>query len=152
VTTVHARPPSSSGSVTCHGSDRGTAQHAAATFEPLARPADRERDLEDLAYLLGSYVNDDDALLWEETPKSLDYHHGPAWLLGRDMGRWLTDHEPGALREFLALARDEGDAHATGARMARQLPRKLRLDDRKDAQAVLLEVLEAFEMGLVHEQ
>ncbi len=115
----------------------------------LDRPVERGRDLEDLAYLLGNYVDGDDPRRWEETPESLDFHHGPAFLLGRDMSRWLTDHERTALQDFLNRARDEADAHATGGRMARRLPLEFRLGDRTDVQAVLLGLLESFAMGMI---
>ena len=53
----------------------------------LDRPTERLRDLEDIAHLLESYVDDssprfwDDALAWGEDDQA------PAYLLGLDIGR-----------------------------------------------------------------
>ena len=50
----------------------------------LDRPADREHDLEDIAYLLDGYVDDDSERRFEEAPTH-DFDLAPAYLLGRDL-------------------------------------------------------------------
>lgn len=50
------------------------------------RPADRERDLEDLAHLLGGYVDDDSDRRFAEA-LGHEFEAAPAYLFGLDVGR-----------------------------------------------------------------
>jgi hypothetical protein len=59
------------------------------------RPEERERDLDDLAFLLEDYLGDEDDrrfLLIEREPK-LDYENASAFALGLDVGEIVNDEE-----------------------------------------------------------
>ena len=77
------------------------------------RPADRVRDLGDIAELLDVYVPPDDDRLWfgEAADRDLFNEDGSAFLLGLDLGRGVSSTEAGAVEHFLALLLDPNDAH-----------------------------------------
>ncbi len=57
-------------------------------------PAERERDLGDIAYLLDIYVDSDSDRRWDEAAE-IEYDLAPAFLLGHDIGRLAgTAHRP----------------------------------------------------------
>lgn len=68
----------------------------------LDRPAEREKDLQDLAHLLATYVGDDDVRRWEEAlPEALDFADVAAFLLGRDLGAICDAHHRPHVSAFL---------------------------------------------------
>lgn len=72
------------------------------------RPSDRERDLQDLAHLLDSYVDDDDERRWTDAGHIGNFELAPAFLLGVDVGRLLaTDSHRELVTEFLGRLRDD---------------------------------------------
>jgi predicted nucleotidyltransferase len=108
------------------------------------RPADRERDLGDIAELLERYVgNDDDRrfddrvmaanLLWEDVS---------AHELGVDVARVITEAERPMLDQFLRLARG-GDAIGTLARLMR-----VTSFAREEREVRVLQQLDAFVRGM----
>ena len=75
----------------------------------LDRPADRPKDLQDIAYLLCEYIGDDDDRRFEDDlfDLELDFQDVSPFALGRDLGRIVqSDHIP-HVEEFLAIATPE---------------------------------------------
>ncbi len=69
--------------------------HVVAVLKMVAfgeRPADRERDLVDIAHLLDAYVKEDDARRWDEAPDDCEFDLAPAHLFGLDVAGVL-DHD-----------------------------------------------------------
>lgn len=72
------------------------------------RPSDRERDLQDLANLLDTYVDDDDKRRWTEAGHIEAFELAPAFLLGVDVGRLLvTDSHHELVTKFLGRVLDD---------------------------------------------
>jgi predicted nucleotidyltransferase len=69
----------------------------------LDRPGERERDLGDLAHLIGLYVDDDDDRRFgDEVPAAdLDFEDVPAFLAGRDVGAICSGAHRATLEHFL---------------------------------------------------
>ena len=90
----------------------------------LDRPHARQRDLQDLAYLLHEYVADDDPRRWAEPvlDAGLRFEDVAAFLLGQDLRTLLDAAERAAVGRFLTKAQDEGDAHATRQHLLRLGP------------------------------
>ena len=90
----------------------------------LDRPADRERDLHDLAYILEGHVSVEDERRF--APEVLDarvaFEHSSAYLLGRDLREIVNRVERKAIEGFVARVRDERDPSATQGKMARLGP------------------------------
>lgn len=57
------------------------------------RPTQRERDLVDVAHLLDVYVDENDERRWNETPGGTEFDLAPAYLLGIDIARVLSNDE-----------------------------------------------------------
>lgn len=53
------------------------------------RPAERERDLEDIAHLLDTYVEATSERRWDEAADCGEFDLAPAYLLGADIARLL---------------------------------------------------------------
>ncbi len=107
----------------------------------LDRPAERQRDLADLAHLLDEFVDPhDDAFFGPEvTEQQVDYEQVSAYLLGREVGKLVDDDERALVERFIErLLTDEG----LRALMARLGPRSW------DGDAVaLVPRVEAFRRG-----
>jgi len=85
------------------------------------RPAERERDLEDLTHLLDMYVDEDCERRWADAAE-WQFDLAPAYLLGLDLGRRVTLPEHGAVIDnFLERIGDEEDP--SYALMSRRGPR-----------------------------
>ena len=88
----------------------------------LDRPAERERDLEDLAHLLDEFVEPHDEAFYgpEITEQQIQYELVSAYLLGRELGHLVDDEERALVERFAEkLLTDE----ATRALMSRLGPR-----------------------------
>lgn len=90
----------------------------------LDRPAERERDLHDLAYILENHVppDDDRRFAPDVIDAGVPYEHASAYLLGEDLRGLVNDTERKAVDDFIARARDERHPSATQAKMTRLGP------------------------------
>lgn len=104
------------------------------------RPAERERDLEDIAHLLDGYVDDDSDRRFDEA-LGQDFDRAPAYLMGLDIGRITHDaYHDELVGRFLQRVTDpDALPHAT---MRARGPRHWRSDDS------LSRCLDAFRAGL----
>jgi predicted nucleotidyltransferase len=111
----------------------------------LDRPAERERDLHDLAYVLESHASPDDDRRFaaEVLDAGVPYEHASAYLLGHDLRQLVNDTERRAVDDFIARVRDERHPSGTQARMARLGPVSWNQDPDE-----LLARIEAFMAGL----
>jgi predicted nucleotidyltransferase len=86
----------------------------------LDRPAERERDLHDLAHILENHVPPDDERRF--APEALDaevpFEHASAFLLGHDLAGMVNYRERRAVDEFVSRVRDERHPSAAQGRMA----------------------------------
>jgi predicted nucleotidyltransferase len=90
------------------------------TIAYLDRPAERGRDLADIAFLLEHYVDDDDGRRWSDEVLTAgpDFEDVPSYLLGRDLGALLSSTERAVVLTFLDTVTDP----QTIGRMVRQAP------------------------------
>lgn len=73
----------------------------------LDRPADRQKDLGDIALLLDDYVDLDDARRFDEPALAgLDWSERPAFLLGMDLRALCSARHLSRLREFMRRVAD----------------------------------------------
>lgn len=94
----------------------------------LDRPQERLRDLDDIAYLLESYVDDSSPRFWDEALAYGEYDLAPSYLLGVDIGR--ISEEP-HLQIFAAFLSRLGDPDGIDhAQMLRRAPRRWSTDER----------------------
>ncbi len=105
------------------------------------RPAERERDLEDIAHLLASYVDDDSDRRWDEAVDQ-EFDLAPAYLMGLDVGRTLeTETHRAVVERFMSRVEDsESSIHA---QMLRRGPATWRHEEN-----ALARRLAAFTLGL----
>ena len=70
----------------------------------LDRPAERRKDLQDLAHLLTSHVGDDDDRRWSEeaVDSGLDFEEIAPFLMGLDLGQLLDEAHNAHVEEFVA--------------------------------------------------
>jgi predicted nucleotidyltransferase len=88
----------------------------------LDRPQERQRDLDDIAYLLELYVDDNAPRFWDAASECRDYDLVSAYLLGRDIGHIVEEPHLELVERFLSrLADTEGIEHA---QMQRRGPRR----------------------------
>jgi predicted nucleotidyltransferase len=115
----------------------------------LDRPADRERDLQDLALILENHVpaGDDRRFAPEVLDAGIPFEHASAYLLGHDLSELVNERERRAVDDFLARARDAGHPSATQARMARLGPSSWNQDPDE-----LLARIDAFMQGFRRDQ
>lgn len=116
----------------------------------LDRPADRGKDLRDIAYTIDRPLADDDPTRFDDPAirhLDLDYGESGAFLLGRALAGIVDADENAAVLAFLAMVEDEGDRHATGVKLARGAPPAWggELDDRE---ATLHRLIGALKLGL----
>lgn len=104
------------------------------------RPAERQRDLEDIAHLLDSYVDETSERRWDEAFDCGDFELAPAYLLGLDVGRVLVSETHRKIVDGFLRSVEEP---ATYALMASRGPRGWRSE--KEA---LQRRLAAFEAGM----
>jgi len=94
------------------------------TIAYLDRPLDRERDLEDLAYILEEYVDVDDERRYSEVvPPELEFEARPAFLLGYDLAPLLDAGERRSVDDFARLALGEADDPTTSRLLRNGPPR-----------------------------
>jgi len=101
----------------------------------LDRPADRNRDLQDIAYLwTTAYENDPEQRVSDIVVQAgIDFHSTDAFLLGHALGPHLNDAECNIISNFLNRLRDNGNSTAR-IPMLRQGPSHWRRnEDRLDA-------------------
>jgi len=110
----------------------------------LDRPAERERDLHDLAHILENHVppENDRRFAPEVLDAGVPYEHVSAYLLGYDLRELVNDTERKAVAEFVARVRDVKHPSATQGRMARLGPSSWNQDPDE-----LLARIEAFMLG-----
>lgn len=73
------------------------------------RPAERQRDLEDIAHLLDSYVDETSDRRWDEAFDCGEFELAPAYLLGLDVGRVLaSDTHRKIVERFLRSVEEPG--------------------------------------------
>ena len=106
----------------------------------LDRPSERPSDLADISYAFDELAQGDDVFSDEVIHSGVDFSSASAFLMGRRMGPLLNDAERSVAGRFLRKVRDEGDAHATRARLLRTSP--------WGGEEVLDQRLAAFELGL----
>jgi predicted nucleotidyltransferase len=86
----------------------------------LDRPAERERDLHDLAHVLEGYVPPEETRRF--APRVLDaevsFEHASSYLLGLDLSQMVDDTERETVEEFVSRVRDERHASGAQGRMA----------------------------------
>ena len=85
----------------------------------LDRPAERDRDLADIAHLLDLYVDEDSDRRWEEAA-GVEFDLTPAFLLGRDIGRLLGSARRALVDRFIARVGDPDSSEHS--RMERRGP------------------------------
>jgi predicted nucleotidyltransferase len=106
------------------------------------RPAERERDLEDIAQLLDAYVDNDSGRRRDEAADCGEFDLAPAYLLGIDVARLLAGERHGAIvRDF--LHRVEDAESVTHALMMRRGPSRW-----STAADALARRLDAFKAGM----
>jgi predicted nucleotidyltransferase len=90
----------------------------------LDRPHERERDLEDLAFLFEEYAAEDDERRYssEVIHAGLRFETASAFLLGWDLGHLINSKERDSVEGFIMRVMDEKDPTATQGRMARLGP------------------------------
>jgi predicted nucleotidyltransferase len=111
----------------------------------LDRPAERERDLHDIAYILENYAPPDDERRFaaEVLDAGIPFEHASAYLVGHDLRQLLNDVERRAVDDFIARVSDERNPSGTQAKMTRLGPSSWNQDPDE-----LLARIEAFMAGL----
>lgn len=88
----------------------------------LDRPDEREHDLQDLGFIMDEYVAADDERRWEDeiVARQIEFSRVGAFVLGRDLARFIAPDERAVIMKFLDVLRSE---HQAGASlMARVAP------------------------------
>ena len=107
------------------------------------RPDEREKDLQDLGYVLDEYVEPYDERRFNgEVPEPFEHEEVGAFLLGRDL-RTIDAGERAALNDFLARVRDPNDKHQAQTILLRGGPPRWQGEPEK-----LIRLLDALEQGL----
>lgn len=85
----------------------------------LDRPAERDRDLADIAYILDNYVTDLDERRYGDDviDLGLTYDEVSPFLLGRRLAAIVDSQEREVIQRFIDLVSHAGGTHATQARM-----------------------------------
>ena len=115
----------------------------------LDRPAERDRDLEDLSYIFDDYLESMDTRRWNDDLIStgLSYENQSAFALGQDVGALIADSHIQLIIRFLEAVSDDSSAEHT------QFSRHFRgrtLVSKDEPSAILVERLQAFRRGLEH--
>jgi predicted nucleotidyltransferase len=107
----------------------------------LDRPAERERDLVDLAHVLDDYLEPDDLRRWDDDliESGLPHEEQSAFALGRDIARIVLPPHLTVIDSFVAAVSDE--ASSSNAVFARSF-------GTSEGTVVVAARLQAFRMGL----
>lgn len=81
----------------------------------LDRPLERGKDLEDLAFILAESVGPEDPRRWEADvfEAGLSYEQVDAFVLGRELRKFVDERDRRLIASFVARVRDEEDARPT---------------------------------------
>ena len=111
----------------------------------LDRPSERQRDLEDLAYILEEYLQHDadDRYSKDIFELGLTYEETSSYVLGKKVGALINQTEKDLVLAFLAKLQDEGEPLSTQARMASLGPPGWHRDPDQ-----LLQRIAAFKLGV----
>jgi len=112
----------------------------------MDRPFERERDLEDLTFILDHYLGPVDERRWDDDTfaHSPDYDTAPAFCLGRDLGKIVDRREESEFRTFVSLFNDDTNRPELLASAVRQAGKKWH----GDPEAELRRRLQAMLLGL----
>ena len=107
----------------------------------LDRPAERERDLQDIAHILEDYLEPDDLRRWDDAliEAGLSHEDQSAFALGEDIARIAGPAHLTVIDAFVAAVSDE--ASSSNAMFAANFKKQ-------DGTAVVAARLQAFTMGL----
>jgi predicted nucleotidyltransferase len=107
----------------------------------LDRPAERERDLQDIAHILDDYLEPDDLRRWDDAliDAGLPHEDQSAFPLGQDIARIAEAAHLAVIDSFVAAVSDE--ASSSNAVFASNF-------GKPDGTAVVAARLQAFTMGL----
>jgi predicted nucleotidyltransferase len=110
----------------------------------LDRPNERERDLEDIAYILNDYVADADERRYGDQVLDLEltYDEVSSFLLGTRLAAIVNEDEREAVLRFMSLVKQPGEPTSTQARMLLRAPPNWR----RNPEELLIRVA-AFERG-----
>jgi len=110
----------------------------------LDRPHERERDLQDIAWILTDFIADTDDRRFEDDilDRGLDFDRVSPYLLGRRLASLVSARERNIVHRFIQLVKREGDPAATQARMLVNAPPSWHRDPEE-----LLSRIGAFERG-----
>ncbi|MGB3562526.1 MAG: nucleotidyl transferase AbiEii/AbiGii toxin family protein [Thermoanaerobaculia bacterium] len=111
----------------------------------LDRPSERQRDLEDLAFILEDYLhsNAEERFSKDIFDLGLTYEQTSAYVLGQRVGAMLNQTERNLVFAFVAKVEDEMEPLSTQARMAQLGPLAWRRDPNQ-----LLQRIAAFKLGI----
>ncbi len=111
----------------------------------LDRPYERERDLQDLAYIFEEYLQPDDPTRFDDAvlEANVTYQQSSAFVLGRDLAGMVNEQERTVISHFIKRTRNTGDLSATQARMLRLGPTAWEENPEE-----LLARIDALELGL----
>src|SRR5690606_35387484 len=79
----------------------------------LDRPAERERDLGDIAHIVTTYLEDDDERHWASETYYPSFDEAGAYVLGRDLGELAEPCHRDQAEKFLGLVGDRESWHYT---------------------------------------
>jgi predicted nucleotidyltransferase len=108
-------------------------------------PAERTRDLADLAYILEEFLAEDDPRRFDDEvfQSGLAYEETSAFFLGKEIGKIANEAELARINAFLEILRDESHATFAQSRMLIASPASWQKEPE-----ILLRRLEVFDKGL----
>jgi predicted nucleotidyltransferase len=111
----------------------------------LDRPFDRERDLQDLAFVLEEYLPPDDMRRFSDIvlERQIPYPHTSAFILGKDLSETVNEQELQIIRDFIGRTKNPRDGASTQSRMSALGPMAW-----QDEPEELLARIDALELGL----
>ena len=108
-------------------------------------PAERTRDLADLAYILEEFLAEDDPRRFDDEvfQSGLSYEETSAFFLGKEIGKITNEAELARINAFLEILRDESHATLAQSKMLIASPASWRKDP-----TILLQRLDVFDKGI----
>ncbi len=115
----------------------------------LDRPGERERDLQDIAYVLENYLSPIDPRRGDDAAydAQIDFYHESAFVLGQDLGSIMNPLEHEVVQRFLGKLRTAPGPAPMLITMARLGPRRWNGDE-----DTALGIVDAFAIGLNYRQ